>query len=79
MKAKQEEIQAKVMDILNKKAAPPATPAINPTLQMAIDSLVKAGPNLLSSVAGSKSGGMSEGYYANLYGGGGAGGSQSYM
>lgn len=83
MKAKQEEIQSKVMDILNKKAAPAVmAPVINPTLQQAIDSLVKTGPNLLNNVGsgavgaggggGVKPGGMSEGYYASLYSGGSA-------
>ena len=86
LKSKQEEIQAKVIEILHKKASiltaaqsKPA-PALNPALQQAIDSLVKSGPNLLSSLGkmsgGSGGGGGGEGnlggYYANLYGGGGA-------
>ena len=80
MKGKQEDIQSRVMDILNRKnAAVPPTPAINPTLQQAIDSLMKKGPNLLSSLGGADKAGSAApepdsnlgGYYANLYGGGG--------
>jgi hypothetical protein len=86
----------------NLPAAPAAAPAVvtgsggltalNPTLQQAIDSLVKTGPNLLSSLtkAGSSSvgsgadssapGGESGnlgGYYSALFGGGGSGGAAS--
>jgi len=55
MKAKQEELQSKVIDILSKKnnilmSQAPAAPSINPALQQAIDSLVKSGPNLLNSI-----------------------------
>jgi hypothetical protein len=65
LQAKQEEIQNKVMEILNRPrktaaslpvaAAPTPAPGsgiagLNPALQQAIDSLVKTGPNLLSSL-----------------------------
>jgi len=56
-KAKQEELQQRVLNILNKprQPAPNAGMAgINPTLQQAIDSLVKTGPNLLSGLQGVK-------------------------
>ena len=52
-KAKQEELQSKIMDILNKKketeaAAIKPAPELSASLQKAIDSLIKTGPNLLS-------------------------------
>ena len=50
-RAKQEELQARVVAILDRGArARAAAPAIAPSLQAAIDSLVKTGPNLLSSL-----------------------------
>lgn len=58
-KAKQEELQQRVLNILNKPRAPApnaGVPGINPTLQMAIESLVKTGPNLLSGLQGVKAG-----------------------
>lgn len=114
LKAKQEEIQNKVMEILSRPkktqtslagagapalAAAAATPAplaagggatgLNPALQQAIDSLVKTGPNLLSSLGktaatssvgggadGSTSGGDSGNlgdYFSSLFGRGGGG------
>ncbi len=56
MKAKQDELQSKIMDILNKKKEamkPPVstsghTPELSASLQKAIDSLIKTGPNLLN-------------------------------
>ena len=66
-KAKQEELQSKIMEILSKKkvqntnlqnletnqaikpsAAPGGAPKLSASLQNAIDSLIKSGPNLLS-------------------------------
>ena len=50
-RARQEELQARVAAILARGArARAAAPAITPALQAAIDSLVKTGPNLLSSL-----------------------------
>lgn len=81
VRAKQEEVQGRVMSILNKttKATPTknSTPAprapgpLAPSLQAAIDSLVKTGPNLLStfqspsaSSGTSKQGSQFDGYNA---------------
>ena len=57
-KAKQEELQERIKKILQQKQSSPglgpaSAPAssFNPSLQAAIDSLVKNGPNLLSSVS----------------------------
>lgn len=58
-KAKQEELQQRVLNILNKPRQPApnaAVPGINPTLQKAIESLVKTGPNLLSGLQGVNAG-----------------------
>ncbi len=94
LQAKQEEIQNKVMEILNRPrktaaslpalAAAAPTPApgggiagLNPALQQAIDSLVKTGPNLLSSLG--KTGGSSStaGSVADNGGGAAADGDKS--
>ena len=54
-KAKQDELQSKIMDILNKQKAEPTkkptenVPELSASLQKAIDSLIKSGPNLLSA------------------------------
>ena len=78
VRAKQEEVQGRVLAILNrtskstpKKNATPAPGPIAPSLQAAIDSLVKTGPNLFSSLqspsAGSgtsKQGSQFDGYSA---------------
>ena len=94
LKAKQEEIQTKVIDILNKKnniltTQNKPSPALNPALQQAIDSLVKSGPNLLNNIGkvgntggmGGSMGGEGNlgGYYANLFGGGSGSGSGGGM
>ena len=57
-KAKQEELQERIKKILQQKQSSPglgpaSAPAstFNPSLQAAIDSLVKNGPNLLSNVS----------------------------
>ena len=54
-KAKQEEIQNRIQKILKEKktsnGSKPSSGAMAPSLQAAIDSLVKNGPNLLSSVS----------------------------
>jgi len=51
-KSKQDELQAKIMEVLNKQKEPPkvsaAAPELSASLQKAIDSLIKSGPNLLS-------------------------------
>lgn len=54
-KAKQDELQSKIMDILNKQKEPvkPAVPELSASLQKAIDSLIKSGPNLLSAPSSS--------------------------
>lgn len=66
-KAKQEELQCKIMDILSKKKVnvnvnnetnvnkssnPGTAPELSASLQKAIDSLIKTGPNLLSGGTG---------------------------
>ncbi len=86
LQAKQEEIQNKVMEILNRPrktsaslpvaAAPTPAPGsgiagLNPALQQAIDSLVKTGPNLLSSLG--KTGGSSSTAGGSAADGGGGG------
>ena len=84
VKAKEEDVKAKILAILNKpkEIAPPQmpqqqaqVPAINANLQKAIDSLIKTGPNLLNqqnnkppSQTGSSSGG-----FGSLLGGLGSG------
>jgi len=51
VRAKQDELQGRVLNILAKKKKEKSTPApIAPSLLSAIDSLVKSGPNLLSSL-----------------------------
>lgn len=67
VRAMEEELKTKIVGILNEPkeapkpqanpSAPP--PAINPSLQMAIDSLIKTGPNLLSQA---NSGNSTAGY-----------------
>ena len=79
VRAKQEEVQGRVLAILNrttnkstpKKTTTPAPGPIAPSLQAAIDSLVKTGPNLFSTLqspsAGSgtsKQGSQFDGYSA---------------
>ena len=62
-KAKQEEMQNRIQKILKEKktssGSKPSAGAMTPSLQAAIDSLVKNGPNLLSSVSQSHSSHMS--------------------
>ena len=50
-KAKQDELQAKIMEVLNKQKEPPKNqaPELSASLQKAIDSLIKSGPNLLTT------------------------------
>ena len=52
-KSKQDELQAKIMEVLSKQKVPPkisaAAPELSASLQKAIDSLIKSGPNLLSA------------------------------
>ena len=121
VKAKQEELQSKIMGILNKPksasvlsgglglnsgpsmgavsaapgasssffsssiqsgannsgvGAPPPPAGIDPSLQKAIDSLIKTGPNLLSQVGGGSFGASSQSGsgYQGGYGGGNSGG-----
>ena len=67
-KAKQEELQERIQKILKQKksSASSSSSNLNPSLQAAIDSLVKNGPNLLSNVSQQKSfGGPSAGFYGN--------------
>ena len=58
-KAKQDELQSKILQILNKKQEIPkekpanAVPELSASLQKAIDSLIKTGPNLLSATSSS--------------------------
>ena len=63
-KAKQEELQERIQKILKQKksSASSSSSNLNPSLQAAIDSLVKNGPNLLSNVSQQKSFG---GFYGN--------------
>ena len=83
-KAKQDELQSRIMDILNKKKEPEpkVAPELSASLQKAIDSLIKSGPNLLNTgsaaattpnVGGSVAGygGSSSNYYSNYQGAGG--------
>lgn len=89
-KAKQEELQCKIMDILSKKkvssdpinetnqinktapAGPPGgAPELSASLQKAIDSLIKTGPNLLSG--GTASGGPQAGSTTGSQGSAGPG------
>lgn len=50
-KAKQDELQSRIIDILNKKKEPEpkVAPELSASLQKAIDSLLKPGSNLLSA------------------------------
>ena len=102
-KAKQEELQSKIMEILSKKkvqnsnlqnletnqvikpsAAPGGAPKLSASLQNAIDSLIKSGPNLLSggttsgpqaaSAASTATSSTSAGDYFSAYGRGRGGG-----
>ena len=85
MKAKQEEMQAKITKLLKTKTnLVEKPPAIAPSLQKAIDSLIKSGPNLLSATmsgtasrltggAGSSNSSVLNNYYSNIVGGGGGG------
>ena len=101
-KAKQEELQSKIMDILSKKkvqqnsnlqnletnqvnkgpsAAGNPAPELSASLQKAIDSLIKSGPNLLSGgttsgpqAASTASTSTSAGDYFSAYGRGRGGG-----
>ena len=52
-KAKQEELQERIKKILQQKQTPVSSlsSSMNPSLQAAIDSLVKNGPNLLSNIS----------------------------
>lgn len=75
-KAKQDELQSKIMDILNKQKEPvkPAVPELSASLQKAIDSLIKSGPNLLSASSSSAMPHMqtySQSSSSDYYGGGG--------
>ena len=94
-KAKQDELHERIISILHRppppqkvasSAAAPAssvsiTPELNASLQRAIDSLIKTGPNLLSQMQSSSSttgsqqgqqagGGSGSGYLFSAYGGG---------
>ncbi|TRY70246.1 hypothetical protein TCAL_11615 [Tigriopus californicus] len=99
-KAKQSELQAKIMDILSKPIERPSAPApssasvlsgtsssaggalppaitdsgLNASLQKAIDSLIKTGPNLLNQVAlaQQKQQQQQQNAHSSGYGGGGA-------
>ena len=99
-KAKQEELQSKIMEILSKKkvqntnlqnleinqaikpsAAPGGAPKLSASLQNAIDSLIKSGPNLLSGgttsgpqAASTATSSTSAGDYFSAYGRGRGGG-----
>ena len=66
-KAKQEELQERIKKILQQKQTPASSlsSTMNPSLQAAIDSLVKNGPNLLSNISNKP---------FNVGGGGAAGG-----
>lgn len=95
-KARQSELQAKIMDILNKPIERPTAPApssasvlsgtsssaaggalpppitdsgLNASLQKAIDSLIKTGPNLLNQVAMAQ---QKQNAHGSGYGGGGS-------
>ena len=61
-KAKQDEIQSRIIDILNKKKEPEpkVNPEISASLQKAIDSLFKSGPS--SSATTGSSAGPGSGY-----------------
>ena len=72
-KGKQDELQSRIMDILNKKKEPEMAakvtsgnpnasgPELSASLQKAIDSLIKTGPNLLNSAGGGNSGSIISG------------------
>lgn len=74
-KAKQNELNERILAILNKPKPKPAAPSsqvagpsgaapgggLNNSLQMAIDNLIRTGPNLLNQVQASTSGGYSGG------------------
>ena len=96
-KAKQEELQERIKKILQQKqsshgqgSASTLSSSMNPSLQAAIDSLVKNGPNLLSNVSnkpfnagGAGAGGFSnspfqQGSFAQQYQGGFTGGFGDY-
>merc|ERR1719464_655635 len=103
-KAKQEELQCKIMEILSKKkvqnsnlqnletnqvikpsAAPGGAPKLSASLQNAIDSLIKSGPNLLSGgttsgpqAASAATSATSSGDYFSAYGRGRGGGGGGY-
>eukprot|EP00092_Neocalanus_flemingeri_P002250 GFUD01002396.1.p1 GENE.GFUD01002396.1~~GFUD01002396.1.p1 ORF type:complete len:386 (+),score=94.06 GFUD01002396.1:70-1158(+) len=76
-KAKQEELQNRIQVILNRNrgTTPQQNPGLTPSLQAAIENLVKTGPNLLSNMSKdpqSATGGSNSnlgGYLASLYGG----------
>ena len=75
-KAKQEELQNRVQVILNRsRVTPQQSAGLTPSLQAAIENLVKTGPNLLSNMSKgpqSASAGSNSnlgGYLASLYGG----------
>ena len=70
-KAKQEELQERIQKILKQKQTSASSSSnLNPSLQAAIESLVKNGPNLLSNVSQQKSfsrtsAGPAQGFYGN--------------
>jgi hypothetical protein len=95
-KAKQDDLQSRILDILNKRkvAENPAVssmgthamPELSASLQKAIDSLIKTGPNLLNNSAAAAaaattsaggSGGQQD-YLFSAYGGRGGGGGGGY-
>jgi len=72
-KAKQEELQNRVQKILSRRQVSnqQGSSGLTPSLQAAIENLVKTGPNLLSSMSGpqtASAGGNLGGYMASMHG-----------
>ena len=69
-KTKQDEIQSRIIDILNKKKEPEpkVNPEISASLQKAIDSLFKTGPSSSTTTASSAGPGSGYGPSSSGYG-----------